>query len=320
MKAANDDAGSIDSDGFVKYTLIKKEDVSSTCSIFTLKPKAWSTIRTDDESLQRLITSVQFKQPQLQIARNYTLLPPKEGQNPQELSFLIRRETNGEVSGYLHRLPVGSSIELRGLSAEYILPEHVSEVLFLAGGTGIAPAMQVADALAGQSRVHILWASRRREDCIGGISDTAKETGSSQSYSGWLTPSSMMPPREKKENAIVKSSQERCAIVSELERLKQQSNAASLRSERNRLLVDYHVDEEDNFIQPKEVQRLLQLSGNSNSEKISAAKKLLFVAGPDGFVNHWAAPKQWVGGREVQGHLGGVLSTLNLNGWEVIKL
>ena len=324
LKARDEATTAADKDGFIKYTLANKEAISSTGSIFTLKPATSSSIRTDEASLDRVITSVQFKQPQLQIARNYTLLPPKEGQDSLELSFLIRKERNGEVSGYLHRLPVGSEMELRGLSAEHVLPESVDTVVFLAGGTGIAPAMQVASALKGAARVHILWASRRREDCVGGISDSIKEVGRSGSLLGWWMPYEVPSSGLGKGHVPMKSSDEKSAIVSQLEHLKQRFPASKETTSgshpRGQLLVDYYVDEEGAFIQPKDVQRLLQLTSPVPPEKDAAGKKILFVSGPEGFVNHWAAPKQWINGREVQGPLGGVLSTLNTHGWEIVKL
>ncbi|KAI7109207.1 hypothetical protein KC352_g36485, partial [Hortaea werneckii] len=141
---------------FVRYTLVGKEEVSSTCSIFTLKPAAGTSIDTAELYDKRAISSVQFKQPQLQIARAYTILPPIEGQEPQELRFLIRKERNGEVSGYLHRLQLGAEIEVRGPSVDYVLPEKIGKVMFLAGGTGIAPAIQIASEVDDGVDVHIL--------------------------------------------------------------------------------------------------------------------------------------------------------------------
>ncbi|KAK3719619.1 hypothetical protein LTR37_004156 [Vermiconidia calcicola] len=301
--------------GFVKYKLAKKEDISSTSSIFTLKPGQSSKIRTDDPATKRAITSAQFKQPQLQIARNYTLLPPIEDQDPQELRFLIRKERNGEVSGYLHRLSVGSDIEVRGLSAEYILPEQVNTVLFLAGGTGIAPAMQVADALAGGSHVHILWANRRREDCRGGASDTARPTRWNWDFSGWWSPFGLPSSDIGKKDDVWPP--DASPIVSQLDSFKGRSPSES--SKRHKTLVDYYVDEEGTLIQPNEILPLLR-SAEKAADEHEHGKKLMFVSGPEGFINHWAGPKQWVNGREVQGPLGGVLSTLDLNDWEVVKL
>ena len=167
--------GSSSADGFIKYTLSDKQEVSSTSSILTLKPTGSSEIQTDYETFERAITSVQFKQPQLQIARSYTLLPRMSGQDRDELSFFIRKEQNGEVSSYLHNLPIGSEVELRGLCADYILPKKVDRVLFLAGGTGIVPALQIVKELVWEADTRILWANRRREDCIGGINDTVEE-------------------------------------------------------------------------------------------------------------------------------------------------
>lgn len=308
-------AASLDADGFVAYTLAGKEDVSSTCSVFTLRPVSSSSIRSNDPSLGRIVTSVQLKQPQLQIARDYTLLPPKQDQDPQELRLLIRKEQNGEVSGYLHRLQLGAEIKLRGLNAEYVLPENVDAVLFLAGGTGIAPAMQVANALVGIANVHILWATRRREDCVGGTSDTTQPHRSRWDSLTWLSPFGLPSVDARKQH--VATLQETGVVVSELQNLKQRSASSTPATRHAKLAVDYYVDEEGTFIRAKDVSQLLQSVPGATS---GSGKKLLFVSGPEGFLNSWAGSKQWVNGREVQGKLSGVLSTLDLTGWDVVKL
>ena len=301
-------------DGFVRYTLVKKEPVSSTCSIFTLRPSAPAATVEHDLDTSRTVTSVQFKQPQLQIARSYTLLPCGEEQDPRELSFFIRRECNGEVSGYLHRLPLGAELELRGLTAEYVLPEKVDKAVFLAGGTGIAPAMQVANALADKTDVHILWASRRREDCLGGSNDSGDAHEVQAGFAPWKKFFGFAPNRSTA--AVETLELEKSPVVAQLDLLKDEANDSTLVNDK-RLMVDYYVDEEGTFIKPDEISRLLQRAHPSESQ---GGKKLLFVAGPDGFVNHWAASKVWINGREVQGPVGGVLSQMDLTGWEVVKL
>ena len=309
FKQQNEGNEGATADGFVKYALAKKEGVSSTGSIFTLKPATSSPIDTTDPSLARAITSIQFKQPQLQIARNYTLLPSKDGEDPSELRFLIRRERNGEVSGYLHRLPIGAEIQVRGAFTEYELPSDVESVIFLAGGTGIAPAMQVAQMLAGKTHLHILWASRFREDCTGGTSDGIKQVSGGWSiWSLW------------RRDPVVHESQEKGPIVSELELLKIRAESQGGGSGRAEVLVDYYVDQEGTFIQPSDVQQLVQRENSRTLDAKSDGKRILLVSGPDGFINHWAAPKQWKDGCEVQGRLGGILSTLDLTGWDVVKL
>lgn len=307
------DGNASDTDGFIKYTLIDKEDVSSTCSIFTLQPTISSSVRTDDPTLKRVITSVQFKQPQLQIARSYTVLPPEKDQDPHELRFLIRKERNGEVSGYLHRLALGAEVELRGLSPELALPKEVDSVIFLAGGTGIAPAMQVAGALGHETDVHILWANRSRDDCVGGKSDTASPKSWSLDLSAWWRRSNS--PSAGGGMSDTTTSSQKGVIVSRLEDLKHAANSTSTK----KLRVDYYVDQEGSFISQKDVARLLEIA-NEKARKGGQGRKLLLVSGPDGFINYWAGGKQWANGREIQGPLRGALTSLDLRGWEVIKL
>lgn len=297
-------------DGFLKYRLKEKEAVSSTSSIFTLEPATTSAIETTDPILRRAVKSVQIKQPQLQIARNYTLLPTAHEDG--DLKFLIRRELNGEVSGYLHRLPIGSDVELRGPVVDLVLPPDVRSVVFLAGGTGIVPAMQVAKALGGKANVHILWASRRREECVGGVSDTPQAQGWIASLRGWFVADGKTHIDERRGVSELQKNQ----MVLELEHLMDSSRKARL--EDVALTTDYFVDEEGTFISPNQVQRLLQEDDLSSSVRL--ARKLVLISGPDGFVKHWAGAKEWVDGREVQGRLGGVLSLLNTAGWDIVKL
>ncbi|KAK2781881.1 mitochondrial peripheral inner membrane protein [Emmonsiellopsis sp. PD_33] len=139
---------------FTPYTLLSKTPVSSTSSIFTLRPlhdtNNNNTIYTT--AWHRGLWSVTFKQPQLQIGRDYTPLPPSmsgdgdgDGDDDGALRFLIRKDPYGEVSGYLHNLPPGATVEMRGPQVDYELKsDGVEEVLFIAGGTGIAPAVQAA--------------------------------------------------------------------------------------------------------------------------------------------------------------------------------
>nr|POE67335.1 cytochrome c mitochondrial import factor cyc2 [Quercus suber] len=293
---------------FVRYTLVDKEFISPTSSIFTLKPATGIAIDVHDPQWDRAILSIEFKQPQLQIARQYTLLPPIPGQNPNELRFLIRKEQNGEVSGYLHRLPVGSDIELRGPSAELVLPDKVRSVLFLAGGTGIAPAMQIADTFNNEAKIHVLWANRHREDCAGGSSDTAPaKTGIGSSLSSlW---------RSQTPNSGTAASAGRAGpIVKHLDGLKSLDH-----SESTTMKVDYFVDEEGTFIRPADVADLIRRQRQSGPQS-GPHDRWLIVSGPDGFIKYWAGSKQWKDGDEVQGPLGGVLSTLDLEGWNVAEL
>lgn len=307
-------AGAASEDGFVKYRLVGRQDLSSTCSIFSVKPAAGTKGVDVSEvpGVSRAIQSVLFKQPQLQIARAYTLLPPEPGQAPDELRFLIRREKGGEVSSYLHRLEAGAEVELRGPGAEYALPsERIGKVVFLAGGTGIAPALQAARAVAGEGAdVHILWANRRREDCEGGKSDTVSAGNGSwaEMFAGWWSPFGT-PGKDAKAQDTAVEKRPRSEVVRRLEALKREAPG--------KVAVDYFVDDEGSFIRPVDATTLVRASFSPEAE---AGRNVMFVSGPEGFIKLWAGPKEWREGREVQGPLGGALARLDLREWEIVKL
>jgi ferredoxin-NADP reductase len=278
---------------FTPFTIIKKEVVSPTSIILTLRPqrgpKNESTTDIYKEWWEHGIWSVEVKQPELQISRSYTPLPPSKPHENGDLRFLIRKEHKGEVSGYLHRLTVGSKIELRGPHLGFDLPEDAAEVVFLAGGTGIAPALQVAHTFlerrnksGNQARIRIVWSNRRREDCEGG--------------------------RGQMDNMAWESGKQTGRIVQELETLQQRHPG--------RLTVDYYVDEENKFLDQRKLSRITR----SSEKDTRIGSKLLFISGPEGFVNYFAGPKKWEGGKEGQGKVAGLLGQMKLKDWTIWKL
>ncbi|KAI4693863.1 uncharacterized protein J4E84_002439 [Alternaria hordeiaustralica] len=320
-KSADPSDASLNPHTFTPYTLVDKQPVSSTSAIFTLRnSNGVSDTESVKEVWKRSIWSVQIKQPQLQIARAYTPLPPlppdvhKNGENePEDMRLLIRQEQGGEVSTYLHRLPEQSTVELRGPNTELELPRDIIEVVFLAGGTGIAPAMQVAQALGRRtgSRMHILWANRRREECVGGVSDDRGSTTSALDRVGWWQ--SFFGSSESVAAAPLaedSSTASKGIVVKELDALKKRSEATKGEG----LRVNYYVDEEKTFIHPSEIEKKIQRQRAENGSR------LIIVSGPDGFIEHWAGKKLWANGREVQGPLGGQLGRMQLGEWKVIKL
>lgn len=318
FRPADSSDASLNPHTFTPYTLVEKQTVSPTSAIFTLRNRDG---KPEPESVRevwkRSVWSVQIKQPQLQIARAYTPLPPtsdshvKSHDEPADIRLLIRQEQGGEVSTYLHRLPEDSIIELRGPNTEYELPADIKEVVFLAGGTGIAPAMQIAQALGRRtgSRMHILWANRRRDECLGGVSEDRTTAMAVESRKGWWQ--SLFGTTEPAQETLVDShgSQPKGAMVQELEALKERGKAAT-----RGVSVQYYVDEEKTFIQQTDIERTIS---RTPEEKGS---RLIMVSGPDGFIEHWAGRKKWVGGRETQGPLGGVLKRMDLGDWKVFKL
>jgi cytochrome-b5 reductase len=302
----------LDQRRFHPFAIISKEPVSSSSSIYTLRPSLPPPTDADPYAplWARGIWSVEFKQPQLQIARSYTPLPPTVTEQPGapgDLRFLIRREQHGEVSGYLARLRIGAVVEIRGPKVEYEVPHGVSEVVFLAGGTGIAPALQMAYTLLEKRNgerinVRILWANRRREECVGrrravkrswwswGRTNTAKDTDS-------------VPPNR---------------IVKELQGLEKRFEG--------RVRVDYMVDEEGSFIGKSDILKVTGGSGigsvksNEGAEAAKPGTKLLLISGPEGFVDFYAGSRELENVKLGQGCLGGLLGGLGLNNWTVVKL
>lgn len=198
------------------------------------------------------------------------------------------------MSNYLAALPLGGQVELRGPHPGVDLTEDITDVVFFAGGTGIAPALQVAHTLLKKTskgnktpRVHIVWANRRREDCTRG---------------GNVTKSAVAkyPPMNK--------------IVAELESLRL--------NHPDNLMLEYLVDEEGQLLDQKKV---LSLTKDSSQIKYGAIttmidSKLLILSGPEGFVTYFAGPKKWENGKESQGDIGGVIGRLGLRDWKVWKL
>jgi ferredoxin-NADP reductase len=300
-------------DSFVKYKLVSKEPVSSTASIFKLQPQASSDdFNVYKEAWRKGIWNVHFKQPQIQIIRAYTPLPPVDGVPEKEsknLRFLIRRDPHGEVSSYLHNLPVGAEIELRGPNLEYYLTPDIRQVVFFAGGTGIAPALQIAhtmfDAespedkeLKKARKLHILWASRKREDCAGGISDApvAEPMPPKKTITGLFTKSLPKP-------VVDLSSQEKGAIVQELEALKTKYPG--------RITVEYFVNDEDRWIDEVAVFKALSRFDDkdfSAGTTTPQEQRQVIISGPAGFITYLAGPKEWKSGREEQGGMGKILA------------
>jgi cytochrome-b5 reductase len=286
---------------FTPFSIVEKHDVSPTSVVLTVRPQ--TAVRPDIEPYEKSWNegtwSVEFKQPQLQIARSYTPLPPISGaSSPSDLRFLIRREKGGEVSNYLANLPLHATVEIRGPHAGIGLPMDTTDIVFLAGGTGIAPAMQVVYTMlekrteTQKSKIHIVWANRKRADCVGGVSSSTKTRKNE------LFEATDHPPE---------------TVVRELQIMRQKYP--------DNLSIDYVVDEEGTFLDRKSISLITaKASRDMDISGSGTGSKLLFVSGPEGFVSFLAGPKKWEDGDEKQGNLGGILGQMNLKGWQVWKM
>lgn len=310
---------------FGRFHIIAKESVSSNSSLFKVLPWSTKSAGVWQEQWKKGVWSISIKQPQIQIARDYTPLPPvpsspttepdKDNQDvtadDSALNLWIRREVHGEVSNYLHALPLESKVEIRGPKLEYQLPDQISRIIFLAGGTGIAPALQIAHALQmrkdSKTEIGILWANRSRADCEGGVSDGISITKGAPWRTFWAGDS-----ETTRQPVSADAPTQAGAIVNMLNQLKQGSGGL--------LKVDYFVDDEKTLISPQNIKHLVQNKQPVKSVDGDSGKNLIIISGPDGFVNFWAGPKLWSNGHAIQGPLQGALGRMQLSGWEVVKL
>lgn len=323
VRSQDSGSATLNQETFTKYSLVSRESVSATSSLFTLRPRIPSGGNYDvyEDAWRVGVWSVMFKQPQLQIGRDYTPLPVTaatpltvDEENEGYLRFFIRKDPFGEVSRYLHNLKIGSDIEMRGPKVECVIPNQTRDILFIAGGTGIAPALQAGYSLLSRTtadnrpKIHILWASRRKEDAIGGKSDTSRAPASRQSwYSGWFGSGEGSSPDNPLSNNTHGASTS--LIVKELEGLKSQYPG--------QITVDYFLDEENRFIDKKDISDFIKSRSSSDG---SRQGNLILVSGPAGFISYMAGPKVWAQGQELQGPIQGVIKDLDLKDWGVWKL
>ncbi|KAJ5715073.1 uncharacterized protein N7483_012254 [Penicillium malachiteum] len=328
IRSSSPSSSTLNQETFTKYSLVSREPVSTTSSLFTLRPRYPSGSNYDvyEDAWRIGVWSVMFKQPQLQIGRDYTPLPTTaatslsvDEENDGYLRFFIRKDPFGEVSRYLHNLAIGADIEMRGPQIECVIPEKTREIVFVAGGTGIAPALQAGYSLLSRedqqskdsdarprSKIHILWANRLKEDSLGGESDTPKIVTQRTSWFSWFgskSPTQVTLPSDTQEKTT-------SLIVKELEALKSQYPG--------QVKVDYYLDEENRFIGKSDLADAVQL--HSSTSEDSRNTKLILVSGPEGFISYMAGPKVWAQGQELQGPVQGVIKELDLKDWGVWKL
>ena len=322
---------------FAPFMLDIREKISSTSSILHLRsvPPGQNTENVD-EAWRIGVWSVQVMQPELQIARSYTPLPPEDKAEPEQLRLFVRKEPNGEVSSFLHRISRGTLVHLRGPHIEYTIPENVDEVLFLAGGTGIAPALQVAHVLLNHgtssatavTKLRILWANRRREDSHLTLRQPVvqhsvvrpAQTGvlsKIRSFTTSVEAQSIDGVETETREPTVPASIPQTPLVEEVEALKSKYPG--------RVEVEYFVDEDKSYINESVLRHYLSghnktLESSLNIDSASSNKKLLLLSGPEGFINFYAGPKLLKAGRETQGPLGGLLQKIHPQGWDIWKL
>ncbi|KAK6354092.1 mitochondrial Homoaconitase [Orbilia blumenaviensis] len=268
---------------FTPHIITSTTPLSPTSSLITLSPKYqatpspsfWSIIHSEG------LWSVQIKQPQLQIQREYTPIPEtviksekRVNINPDnKLTIFVRAVDGGEVSPYLLSRKPGDVVEVRGPVITYTFKpeevvkgeEDIRNVVFIAGGTGVSPAVQLAAHLLSQHAqdgkerwVKVLFASR-----------TASEK--------------VLPQ------------------INELQKLGEGQGGFKVD-------VEFFYDDKETFIKQLDIETAVAALRMGESGK--SGRDVIMVSGPEGFVNHYAGKKGWKDGLETQGALGGVVGEI----------
>ncbi|OAA72460.1 cytochrome c mitochondrial import factor [Cordyceps fumosorosea ARSEF 2679] len=344
----------LNQDTFVPYTITARDDISATSFIFTVAPQHPNPnpryLTADRARWRYPLWSVEFKQPEVQIARNYTPLPPLEGERLEDgkLRFYVRSIPGGEMSTYLGRLGVGREVWLRGTHPGFDVAARLGSqrnVVFLAGGTGVAPAVQVARAVLdshADSSFTLLWAIRSREELQQAPDVLVRPEP--PSWWNWFQRRSRPQPSEV-EHPIAAAS----PLGRELDEMKARYGS--------RLRIRVGIDDESSQFRASHIATAIQRADAApttpgatdcqpHNQKFHApasefepsgarpctcraesrGKNLLMVSGPEGFISHYAGPKVWLGGVETQGAVGGVAGELRRRNstfaadWLVLKL
>ncbi|VUC24233.1 unnamed protein product [Clonostachys rosea] len=345
----------LNSKTFVPYQITSREALSSSSFVISITPQNPDPnppyLLPSSSGWRHPLWSVEFKQPEVQISRHYTPLPPSPNSEEDKngvLRFYIRAVGDGEMSNYLSRLRVGQDVWLRGPHVGFDLVNRLGaskSIVFLAGGTGIVPGMQAAQvALDGyqDTSVSLLWAVRKRQE----VQAAAPSSTGPCWWEFWKS------GREPTELGV--DVRDPGPVARQLAEMKARYGS--------RIDVQVVVDEEGSSFNLEHIRKaLLQTTEGyqpsasvtgprcflhsqklheeasefeSDSPRCSCAptegalpgKNLFIVSGPDGFVSHYAGSKVWQGGKHTQGPLGGIAAQIQsleprlASEWLVLKL
>ncbi|KAL6849264.1 hypothetical protein ACO1O0_008797 [Amphichorda felina] len=256
---------------FVPYTITSRTALSPSSFVLTVVPQTANPdppyFLPGTDRWRHPLWSVEFKQPEVQISRHYTPLPPCSrrdapttptdadhgGEADGALRFYIRTVGDGEMSRYLNRLRVGHAVHLRGPHVGFDLVGRLGaskSIVFLAGGTGVVPGMQAARvALEGyeDTRVSLLWAVRHRDEIqrVAGPPE-APPAGRSWWDLGWRSSSSSSSPEPSELDPALEAPS---PVARQLADMKRQYGP--------RFNVQVVVDEEKSAFHPQHVQKAL---------------------------------------------------------------
>ncbi|PKA45240.1 benzoate 1,2-dioxygenase electron transfer component BenC (plasmid) [Rhizobium sullae] len=87
----------------------------------------------------------------------------------RRIGFLIKKIPGGLMSSWLERAEIGTKLELTGPMGSFYLRQVKRPLLFLAGGTGLAPFLSMLEVLArenAQQKIHLIYGVTRDLDLV----------------------------------------------------------------------------------------------------------------------------------------------------------
>ncbi|PSN67289.1 ferredoxin reductase-like protein [Corynespora cassiicola Philippines] len=154
--------------GFISLVLEKSEIVNHNTKKLTFKLP-----EEDMESGLPVASAVitKYKGPEMQkpVIRPYT--PVSDVDQKGTVDFVVKKYPNGPMSEHIHSLEPGQRLEIKGPIPKYQWsPNKHEHVAMIAGGTGITPMWQVANAIfknpEDKTKVTLVFGNIKEEDIL----------------------------------------------------------------------------------------------------------------------------------------------------------
>lgn len=152
----------LDQDKFTRYRISQRVAIDPHHYLMEVRPLSKQSVNIWKKMTSNKIWSIEVKQPEIMIVRNYTPLPLKltsdndsneyeleqldiaNGEtNDGKLLFYVKNYDTGEIGRWMRNLDVGSRIDIRGPYVEYEIGNEEKNVTIMTAGTGIVSALQI---------------------------------------------------------------------------------------------------------------------------------------------------------------------------------
>jgi cytochrome-b5 reductase len=167
-----------DGEEYIPFIVVGEDQESPNATIYTLRPTIFapptvvcSAAIVYPSYSKRGVWSVECKNTLSDVSQFYIPLPPVLDAGSKfmsgDLRFLVTNDEKSQSPELPDGFREGGRIDIRGARMEYEIPDHVEEVLFLAGGGAITAALQVVDTLlekrdGRKPSVKIIWVTGKR--------------------------------------------------------------------------------------------------------------------------------------------------------------